>query len=48
MSGMGGAPRFVLNLVFFCDEKLPLSVLHAVLRGGARACARAGHLRMTR
>jgi selenide,water dikinase len=39
---MGGAPRFVLNLVFFCDEKLPLSVLHAVLRGGARACARAG------
>ncbi len=39
---MGGAPRFVLNLVFFCDERLPLSVLHAVLRGGARACARAG------
>jgi len=39
---MGGTPRFVLNLVFFCDEKLPLSVLHAVLRGGARACGRAG------
>ncbi len=39
---MGGAPRFALNLVFFCDEKLPLAVLHAVLRGGARACARAG------
>jgi len=39
---MGGAPRFVLNLVFFCDEKLPLAVLHAVLRGGARACRRAG------
>lgn len=39
---MGGAPRFVLNLVFFCDERLPLAVLHAVLRGGARACVRAG------
>jgi selenide,water dikinase len=39
---MGGTPRFALNLVFFCDEKLPLSVLHAVLRGGARACGRAG------
>ena len=39
---MGGAPRFALNLVFFPDDRLPLSVLHAVLRGGARACARAG------
>ncbi len=39
---MGGAPRFVLNLVFFPDDKLPLSVLHAILRGGARACMRAG------
>ncbi len=39
---MGGRPRFALNLVFFPDEKLPLAVLHAVLRGGARACARAG------
>jgi len=39
---MGGRPRFALNLVFFPDELLPLSVLHAVLRGGARACARAG------
>ena len=38
---MGGTPRFVLNLVFFPDDRLPLSVLHAVLRGGARACARA-------
>jgi len=39
---MGGTPRFVLNLVFFPDDRLPLSVLHAILRGGARACARAG------
>ena len=39
---MGGTPRFVLNLVFFPDDRLPLEVLHAVLRGGARACARAG------
>jgi selenide,water dikinase len=41
---MGGVPRFALNLVFFPDDKLPLEVLHAVLRGGARACARAGAL----
>jgi len=39
---MGGEPRFALNLVFFPDDQLPLDVLHAVLRGGARACARAG------
>ena len=39
---MGGRPRFALNLVFFPDERLPLTVLKAVLRGGARACARAG------
>lgn len=39
---MGGAPRWALNLVFFPDDRLPLSVLHAILRGGARACARAG------
>ena len=39
---MGGRPRFALNLVFFPDDRLPLAVLHAVLRGGARACARAG------
>ena len=38
---MGGVPRFALNLVFFPDDRLPLSVLHAILRGGARACARA-------
>jgi len=39
---MGGRPRFALNLVFFPDERLPLAALQAVLRGGARACARAG------
>jgi selenide,water dikinase len=39
---MGGEPRFALNLAFFPDEQLPLDVLAAVLRGGARACARAG------
>jgi selenide,water dikinase len=39
---MGGEPRFALNLVFFPDDVLPLDVLHAILRGGARACARAG------
>jgi selenide, water dikinase len=39
---MGGQPRFALNLVFFPDDKLPLSVLREILAGGARACARAG------
>ncbi len=39
---MGGEPRFALNLVFFSDEVLPLSVLDAILAGGAAACARAG------
>src|SRR5690242_7634746 len=39
---MGGTPRWALNLVFFPDDVLPLEVLHAILRGGARACARAG------
>jgi len=39
---MGGEPRFALNLVFFPDDQLPLDILHAILRGGARACARAG------
>ena len=39
---MGGEPRWALNLVFFPDDALPLELLHAILRGGARACARAG------
>ena len=38
---MGGEPRFALNLVFFPDEQLPLSVLDAILAGAARACAKA-------
>jgi len=39
---MGGRPLFALNVVGFPDDKLPLSVLQAILRGGAKACARAG------
>ncbi len=39
---MGGVPRFALNLVFFPDDVLPLEVLHAILRGGARICSEAG------
>src|SRR5689334_24442179 len=39
---MGGEPRFALNLVFFPDEQLDLSVLDAILAGGARICAEAG------
>jgi selenide,water dikinase len=39
---MGGRPLYALNLVFFPDDKLPSSVLEAILRGGALACAEAG------
>jgi selenide,water dikinase len=39
---MGGRPLYALNLVFFCDDKLPMSILEAILRGGAAACAEAG------
>jgi selenide, water dikinase len=39
---MGGEPRFALNLVFFPDDQLDLSVLDAILAGGARVCAEAG------
>src|SRR6185295_11111914 len=39
---MGGEPRWALNLVFFPDDQLPLSVLNQILEGGARACAEAG------
>jgi len=39
---MGGRPLFALNLVFFPDDELPMDVLTAVLRGGARACRRMG------
>lgn len=39
---MGGRPLYALNIVGFPDDVLPLTVLQAILRGGARACARAG------
>ena len=39
---MGGEPRFALNLVFFPDDQLDLSVLDAILAGGARICSEAG------
>lgn len=39
---MGGEPRYALNLVFFPDDQLDLSVLDAILAGGARICAEAG------
>lgn len=39
---MGGRPLFALNVVGFPDDLLPLTVLQAILRGGARMCARAG------
>jgi selenide,water dikinase len=39
---MGGTPLYALNLVFFPDDQLPIEVLHAILRGGARACKRMG------
>jgi selenide, water dikinase len=39
---MGGEPRFALNLVFFPDDELPLAVLDAILRGGAKVCMEAG------
>lgn len=39
---MGGRPLFALNLAFFPDDQLPLDVLRAIMRGGARACERAG------
>ncbi|MEZ4429836.1 MAG: selenide, water dikinase SelD [Nannocystaceae bacterium] len=39
---MGGRPLFALSLVFFADDKLPLSLLAAIQRGAAAQCARAG------
>lgn len=39
---MGGEAKWALNLVFFSDETLPLSVLKAILAGGAHACSQAG------
>ena len=39
---MGGEPRFALNLVFFPDDQLPLSVLDEILAAAAKTCAEAG------
>ena len=39
---MGGEPRFALNLVFFPDDQLDLTVLDAILAGAARVCSEAG------
>ncbi len=39
---MGGKPLYALNLVFFPSDDLPMGVLNAILRGGARACRRMG------
>src|SRR5262249_27696760 len=36
---MGGEPLFALNVVFFSDEQLPLTVLDDILGGAARVCA---------
>jgi selenide,water dikinase len=33
---MGGEARFALNLVFFPDDQLPLSILDEILAGGAK------------
>lgn len=39
---MGGEPLFALNVVGFPTEKLPLSVLAEILRGGAETAREAG------
>lgn len=39
---MGGRPLYALNLAFFPNDRLPLEVLRAIMRGGARACQRMG------
>ena len=39
---MGGRPLYALNLAFFPSDQLPLEILSAILRGGARACQRMG------
>ncbi len=42
---MGGQPAFAQNIVAFprASEDVPLSVLHDILRGGARQGQRSGH-----
>jgi len=39
---MGGRPLYALNLAFFPEEQLSLSILQAIMRGAARACASVG------
>ena len=39
---MGGRPLYALNLAFFPDERLPLNVLEAIMRGAAGTCAGVG------
>jgi selenide, water dikinase len=39
---MGGRPLWALNLVFFPDDELPLSILRAIMRGARDKCAEAG------
>ncbi len=39
---MGGRPLYALNLVFFPDKALPLTVLQAIMRGASAACAEVG------
>lgn len=39
---MGGVPKTGLNLVGFPDDKLPMSVLGEILKGGAERCQLAG------
>lgn len=39
---MGGVPKTVLNLVGFPDNKLPMDLLHQILRGGAERVTAAG------
>lgn len=39
---MSGEPRFALNLMFFPDEQLPISVLSEILHGAAAVCRAAG------
>jgi selenide,water dikinase len=38
---MGGQPLWALNLVFFPDDKLPLSVLRRIMDGARQKCAEA-------
>jgi selenide,water dikinase len=39
---MGGMPKTALNLVGFPDDKLPLTILGEILRGGAERTTKAG------